>query len=117
MIQPILHRIELSIVNYLYKQSFHRFGRINKIKRKIIFGWFEWSMFQSFHSPKEWLVFCILIRFYKYKAYEEQLCLFRPLKPKISHTWGEIQDIIRDANKRGIKPRLSELSSESPLIE
>jgi len=117
MIQPILHRFELYLVNYLYKQSFHRFGRINKIKRKIIFGWFEWSLFQSFHSPKEWLVFSILIRCYGYKAYEEQLCPFRPLKQKISHTWGEIQDIIRDAKKVGIRPRLSELSKESPLNE
>lgn len=87
--------IEKWAVRKLYLADFAKHARINKKKKSIIFGEFDWILFKHFHSFKEWLYFGILTQFYGYKVYEKRLCLFVPQKKEITQTWGEIQDIIR----------------------
>ena len=103
-------KLDIWAVNCLYLNNFTRFARINKKTKKIIFNWQGRILFSIWPSPKERLAVAILTKWYRYTCWEEQLCFFKPQKPQIDHTWGEIQDIIRMTGRyRPIKPyRLSD---------
>ncbi len=93
--------IEKWAVATLYNQSFNQYnGRINKKTKKIFFDMFGASLFKNFGNQKQHLAISILVNWYGYKCYEENILIpFVKHAPKrIDHTWGEVQDIIRAYN-------------------
>lgn len=105
--------IEKWAVSAMYDLEFQRFGRISKKTRKIIFNWQGRILFSIWPSPKERLAVTILTKWYGYTCWEEQLCFFKPQKPQINHTWGEVQDIIRMTGRyRPIRPYQESRASE-----
>jgi len=103
MKKKIIKGIEKRCVNYLYTNNFMLFGRINKKAKKIIFNWDGIPIFNMFTGKKNFVLW-FLIRFYGYQVYEQRLCLFLPYKAKITHTKGEVLDIIWSYKKIRIRP-------------
>lgn len=94
MKQAILRKIELWSIKTLYDLSYNKISRINRKHKKIIFNWQGALLFKHFSLGKERLSYTLLTNICGYGTYEERLCLWFP-NPRPTHTWGEIQDIIR----------------------
>ena len=102
----IIHGLEKWAINKLYLLDFHKFGRISRHRRMIIFdfcGSKIWFMFPNF---KKWLLMFVLNKICGWGLYEASVDFWcRPYKHRLEHTWGEIQDIIRlNGKHRPIKP-------------
>ena len=94
--KDLKHLLEKWSVKMLYHHHFTRFGRINKKRKKLIFDFACYGIFQAFFHPKERLAFSILCRWCGYSAWEIRPNFWcKPYVARIEHTWGEIQDIIR----------------------
>ena len=85
------------LINQLYLLGFNNFGRINKKRKRIIFNWDGIPLFRMFTNKKNYVLW-VLVFICKYDIYEQKLNLSIPYKPKIKHTFGEIQDTIRAYN-------------------
>lgn len=110
--------IEKRAVACLYNRGFNQSGRINKKNKKICFEPMFSVIFKHFADPSQKLAITVLIKWYGYGIYEQNLitwCSVKAYKPQMKHTWGEIQDIIRSYNTiPGPKPM--PFKTREPLI-
>lgn len=102
----IIRSLEKWAINKLYLLDFHKFGRISRHRRMIIFDFCGSTIWWMFPTFKKWLPMFILERICGWDLYEVKLNLWcYPIKRRLEHTWGEIQDIIRlNGKHRPIKP-------------
>ena len=101
LLNKIKNRIESKIIESLYNCQFQRHAKISINHKKIIFKpLMGFAMFRAFGSKKEFIMICLLIKWFKYGVFEEQL------------TWCSLsksQDIIKD------KPKV-EVRVEEPIL-
>ncbi len=71
-----LHWVEKKCVFKLLKFGFASSGKINYCTKQIIFNPFGLAIFKTFITPKEQFYITILIKWCKYKVYEQNLILF-----------------------------------------
>lgn len=103
----IIRGLEKWSINKLYLLDFHKFGRISRHRRMIIWDFCGSNIWWLFPSFKKWLPIMVLDRVCRYSIFEIRPNFLKEFRPpnQIKHTWGEIQDIIRlNGKHRSIKP-------------